>query len=158
MTNAASNIGESRSDETKWQSLFIYSVGFILLLTGLAKIFSAFGNQEILNMIDPVFGFSFRKLVLFAALLELATSVSCFLSSNKSLCIGLIAWLGTALLLYRVGLLASGWQRPCPCVGNITDAIHLSASRADLLSKAFLIYFLIGSYSFLLIKISTRLK
>jgi hypothetical protein len=40
--------------------------------------------------------------------------------------------------LYRFGILASGWQRPCPCLGNIADAIRQSAKIADLVSEAFL--------------------
>lgn len=158
MANVMTDANESNYDVNKWQSFFIYSAGSVLLVTGLAKIFSALGKQEILNMMDPVFGFSFRKLVLFAALLELAISVSCFLLLNRSISVRLIAWLGTTLLLYRIGLLASGWERPCPCLGNITDAIHLSARNADLFSRAFLIYLLVGSYGFLLLKLSAKLK
>jgi hypothetical protein len=146
------------NDVIKWQSFFIYSAGAILLTTGLAKILSVFGKQEMLDLIDPVFGFSFRKLLVFAAFLELAISAVCFLLPNRSLRIGLIAWLGTILMMYRVGLSASGWQRPCPCVGNITDAIHLSGRSADLFSRAFLIYLLIGSYGLLFFKFSKRLK
>jgi hypothetical protein len=78
-----SDTNKSNPDVTKWESFFVYFAEFVLLVTGVAKIFSALGKQEILSLPDPVWGFSFRKLLLLAAFWELAISVSCFFCPIK---------------------------------------------------------------------------
>jgi hypothetical protein len=132
-----------------WNRWFILTSGGILLIAGLAKIFSTLGRQEILNMTDPVFGITFRYLMLSVGLLEVLCSAACFLFANKFFSVGFVAWLATCFFLYRLGLWCSGWQSPCPCLGEFTDAIHLSARNANLIASTFLIYMLLGSYGLL---------
>jgi hypothetical protein len=38
------------------------------------------------------------------------------------------------------------WHRPCNCLGNLTDALHISPQTADNIMKLLLAYLLIGSY------------
>jgi hypothetical protein len=59
----------------------------------------------------------------------------------------LVAWLATSLLAYRIGLVAVGYHRPCPCLGNLTDALHIPPQIADTAMKIILAYLLIGSYA-----------
>jgi hypothetical protein len=40
-----------------------------------------------------------------------------------------------------------GWHRACNCLGNFTDAIHVSPQIADNVMKGVLAYLLIGSYA-----------
>jgi hypothetical protein len=47
----------------KWLRRFILSAGCILLITGLAKVISAFGTAKILEYNDPLFGISFKHLI-----------------------------------------------------------------------------------------------
>ena len=128
----------------------MFSAGSILLITGLAKLFSTFGNQEILDLIDPIFGISFRHLMIFAGVLELIISLVCFLLPNRNTSVQLIAWLATNFLIYRLGLWLVGWRRPCPCLGSFADALHVSAKMADLLTKTVLFYLLMNSYAIIL--------
>jgi len=125
---------------------FIFSAGMILLLTGIAKIWSAFGDAKILADIDPLFGLRFRLLILGAGTLEFVIAIGCF-GKCKKLATIFIAWLATSLLAYRLSLWEIGWRRPCSCLGNFTDALHIPPQTADTVMKIILAYLLIGSYA-----------
>jgi hypothetical protein len=59
----------------------------------------------------------------------------------------LLAWLATSFLFYRFGLLLTGYHKPCGCLGNITDALHISPKNVDVGMKVILFYLLFGSYA-----------
>ena len=61
----------------------------------------------------------------------------------------MIAGLSTLFAVYRIGLWSLGWHRPCSCLGNLTDALHLSPVIVDNVMKVLLAYLMIGSYSIL---------
>lgn len=126
---------------------FICSVGVILAMTGLAKIISAFGTAKLLSLKDPILEVSFRQIMVLAGVFELAISGICFFSNRINLQIRLTAWFATILVVYRMGLWFTNWQHPCPCLGNLTDALHISPGVADGFMKAMLGYLLIGSYA-----------
>lgn len=63
---------------------------------------------------------------------------------------GLVTWLSTSFLCYRIGLWWIGWKRPCGCMGSLTDALHIKPETADHIAKAFLAYLLISSYGLLI--------
>ena len=138
--------------------LFVLLSGCILLFTGLAKIFSAYGTQGILNFIDPIFKMHFRHVILAAGVLELIVSGICLFSKKWNLSLGLIAWLATIFLVYRLGLIYVGWSRPCHCMGNFFDAIHVPPKTADLVTKCMLVYLLVGSWVFLCLQFGNSLK
>jgi hypothetical protein len=58
-----------------------------------------------------------------------------------------LAWLSTSFLIYRFGLVWAGYHKPCPCLGNLTDALHIPPQTADTAMKIILAYLLIGSYA-----------
>jgi len=115
------------------------------MITGFAKLFSAFGKAEVLHVVDPVFGIALGHLMLVAGLIEIGAGGICLVVHRTKVSLGLIAWLATNFLLYRVSLWCLNWNRPCSCLGNLTDAIHLSPQRADSIMKIVLAYLLIGS-------------
>jgi len=80
--------------------------------------------------------------------IELVVALVC-LVSRRTLAIkaGLIAWLATSFLIYRLGLVWVVYQKPCSCLGNLTDALHISPQIADTAMKIILAYLLIGSYA-----------
>ena len=131
---------------------FACTSGVILSVTGLAKIPSVFGSQQILDLPDPLFAITFRHLLFLIGSLELIVSGICFGRMRIMLKLGLVAWLGSFFLLYRIGLLCIGWKRPCPCLGGLYDAIHLSPQIASVITNLLLIYLLGGSYSVLWFK------
>ena len=120
-----------------------------MLLTGIAKIVGAVGSARILQTPDPVLYMSFRKVFLMVGGLEVFVAFICFWSKHLALKAGLVAWLVTNFLLYRLALLLTNYHKPCSCMGNLTDALHISPQTADTAMKIILAYLLIGSYAIL---------
>lgn len=127
---------------------FRNAVSGLLVFTATAKFWSAFGETTLLREADPLFGLSFRTLVLVAAALELGVAAICLLRPAVDGLLA-IAWLSTAFLTYRIGLWWIGWKKPCSCLGNLTDALHISPQLADNIMKGLLAFMLIGSVALL---------
>ena len=127
--------------------LFLYSAAVVLLLTGSAKVISSFGHETILQTRDPLTGIQFQVLFRIVAGIEFAIALTCIFSKRTLLPVGLVAWLTTSFLTYRVGLVLVGYHRPCQCMGNFTDALHISQQTADTAMKIILAYLLISSYA-----------
>src|SRR5690606_35807559 len=89
---------------SKCASRFTFSAAIILLLTGIAKLWTAMGESKFLTLSDPIFGLSFRQLMFVVGLAEIGIALFCFLSKRQLLALGLIAWLASNFLIYRVGL------------------------------------------------------
>jgi hypothetical protein len=139
--------GEPSGDKVaRWSRRFVLSSGCIFLVTGLAKVGSALGKAGILRNADPVFGISFGHLMLSVGIWELAVAGVCLFTRRRNLSLGLTAWMATNFLAYRAGLWFLGWQRPCSCLGNLTDALHIPPHAADVTMKIILLYLLAGSY------------
>lgn len=126
------------------------SAGIILLFAGIAKVWSSFGNSKQLAVTDPILDVPFGKLMLLVGTLEIGIALVCFVSRRQFLAPALIAWLATNFLVYRVGLWWMDWKRPCGCLGNLTDALHITPQTADSIMKVALGYLLIGSYGLLI--------
>lgn len=150
MGNLISSQDAARSKDGQWIGWFIISAGCILAFTGAAKVISALGRAEVLAVTDPIFGLSFRWLLLTVGLLELIVAGICVTTANRKTSLSLIAWLATCFALYRGGLVRLGWNRPCSCLGNLTDAIHVAPEKADLMMKLVLVYLLAGCIGALL--------
>ena len=131
----------------KW---LVFSFGVILFITGVAKIWSSFGNSKFLATPDPIIGIPFSSLMLAAGLLELGIAFVCWWCSCRTkkhqLAAFLVAWLSTTFLGYRWGMWWMHWKRPCNCLGNLTDALHIPPKTADTAVKIILAYLLLGSY------------
>jgi len=136
--------------QRKITQIFIYSACLLLLATAMAKLVSSKGSARILAELDPIFAIPFREEFLFVALIELAVALACAFIRRPWLQAGLLAWLGTSFLVYRCGLWWVGYQKPCSCLGNLTDALHISPQTANTAMKIILAYLLIGSYATLL--------
>jgi len=126
---------------------FIYSSGILLVITALAKLISSFGSGTILQMRDPLTGFQFQDLFRIVGGIEVAVALVCIFGKRTWLQAGLVAWLATSFLAYRIGLVAVGYHRPCSCMGNLTDALHIPPQTADTAMKIILAYLLLGSYA-----------
>jgi hypothetical protein len=126
---------------------FMVSVGMLLLTTAAAKLVSAGGNARILQFPDPIFAIPFRQVFWVVGGLELVVALICLFSNRARLQAGLVAWLATSFVIYRLALNLSGYHSPCHCLGNLTDALHISPQAADTAMKIVLAYLLIGSYA-----------
>lgn len=134
----------------RWTTAFLLSAGIILAVTALAKIVSAFGDAAILRTDDQLLGIPLRVLLLIVALIEGFIAVLCFLPTRRLFQVEFIAWLTSLFALYRLGLVWIGYEKPCNCLGNLTDALHVSPVYADYVMKSALIFLLVGSYSILI--------
>lgn len=101
-------------------------------------------------MTDPILGVQFEHLVLSLGVAEIAVALICFFGKRQMLATMLVAWLATSFVVYRLGLWWINWHLPCHCLGNLTDALHISPQLADSIMKGVLAYLLIGSYGILI--------
>jgi len=127
--------------------LFLSSAAIVLLATGTAKLISASGNAQLLQSPDPILSITFRRVFLLVGGLELFVAMICFFGKWVWLQAGLVALLATNFVVYRLGLILVGYHKPCSCLGNLTDALHISPQTADTIMKIVLGYLLIGSYA-----------
>lgn len=134
---------------TKWARLFLVSAALLLCITGVAKVVSALGTAPVLAKPDPIFGIRFDHLFMVVGVIELVIAVFCLIPASHKLALGLVAVLSIDFLGYRAGLWLTRFQGYCPCLGTLTQAIHLSPHRANLLTRIVLIYLMIGSFYFL---------
>lgn len=130
----------------KFFKIFFISTGILLLLTAAAKIVSAGGIARILDLFDPIFGLPFRAIFWTAGILELVVSSVCLFGKSLSVKALAVACIATNFLLYRIGLTLMGYHSPCPCLGNLTDALRIPPQIADTVMKIILAYLFIGSY------------
>jgi len=129
---------------------FFQSCGVILTLTAWAKFYSVNGSAGNLDLPDVLFGIPYHSLLLITGLLESAVVAFLLLSEDAVSKCACLLWLTLNLVLYRVGMFFLRPGTPCPCLGNLTDAIHISPRTADYAMKAVLGYLLIGSCATLL--------
>jgi hypothetical protein len=130
--------------------LFIYSAGILLLITGAAKIITGFGGANVLALPDPIFKIQFRYVFWIVGSIEIVIAYICFLGKSQRLKIGIIAWLTTCFIFYRIGLHLVYYSKPCSCLGMMTEALGIQPELAASILKAILCYLLIGSYGSLL--------
>jgi len=116
-------------------------------MTAAAKFVGSAGHEKILMERDPIIGISIKNLILIAAATELAIAIVCFYAKDIWMPVTLITWLSTNLLGYRVIRALIGYKKPCSCLCNLTDALHISPQTADTAMKIILAYLLIGSYA-----------
>ena len=134
---------------------FVRSSGALLLITGLAKIFSFFGNTRVLEIRDPLIGLPLGTVILIVGLVELALAYLCLSSKRLGACAGMVAWLATNFIMYRLGLWFIGWHKPRACLGSLTDMLHISPGTADNIMKAVLTFLFVGAYSVMLLNLVT---
>lgn len=130
--------------------IFLYSYGILLLITASAKLISAAGHVEVLNVIEPILGLTYRHLFIFAGIAELLLALYCLLGSDIWLQMHFVASLSTALIIYRLGLLIIHYPRPCTCLGTLTDSLSINPHDADVCMQILLAYLVLTSYGWLI--------
>ena len=135
-----------KGDLESAMKFFVRSSGVLLFITALAKIISAFGIQPILARTDPILIISYRNLFWSVGGIELVVAAFCLLQNRMLVNLGLIAWISSEVLVYRLGLWLIGWKLPCVCLGSMTGAIHIPQNVAALIMRCVLSYLAIGSF------------
>jgi hypothetical protein len=126
--------------------LFLNFAGCVFLTTGVAKIWLLFDTSRALDTLDPVFGLPFRSLAVGVGMLEVAASGFCFFDRRPRFGVGLVAWLTTNILLYRVLLVLFDWKLPCHCLGRLTGSLPISPQAANSVTAFLLACLVLGSY------------
>jgi hypothetical protein len=128
--------------------LFIASAIVVLGVSAVAKMISASGESRMLAFPDPLLGvFSRRQVMVVAAMVEALIIVLVRREMDVARKAALVAWISTVFAVYRMGLWWIGYSGSCGCLGNLTDALGISAPAADWLMKLTLAYLLAGSYA-----------
>ena len=91
--------------------IFICSAGIVLLIAAIAKFISGAGSAQILERNDPILYISFRHVFWMVGALELAVALICLFGRQFRLQAGLLAWLATNFILYRLGLLFVNYSK-----------------------------------------------
>jgi hypothetical protein len=145
--NITQELGDTMPDKLK--QFYLRSVGVALAVTAVAKLVAAAGSSRYLELPDPILVLKFRDVLLVAGLVEITVVWFCLFGTRIGTRCSLVAWLSTSFILYRIGLSRSGWHKPCACLGNLTDALHVSPGAADIAMKIVLGYMFAGSYAIL---------
>jgi len=127
------------------RTLYIKSAGVLLTLTALAKLAAAVSGPHIIGQHDPILGLQYRYEFWVIGLLELSIAFFCLFLRPCRLQYGLLAWLTGCFAVYRIGFWSIGMHF-CPCLGNFSDAIHLSKETANAITLGILVYLLVGSF------------
>jgi len=136
--------------QTKGIRAFVTSAGVILAITGVAKVASGFGGSLVLEYPEPISGTPIRYVFWILGAFELCIASVCFLGKRLLPKVQLLTWLSTNFLVYRLGLNWLG-HKPCSCLGNATEALHIPAQLADTGMVIVLGYLILGSYSSLFV-------
>jgi hypothetical protein len=127
-------------------NLFFASSALLLLLTGLAKLYSVFGRAKMLQVIDPLLMVRYQHLLLLVGLLEIIlVGVLCSRYPTRVKLLGLF-WLSANFMLYRI----TNWlfgipMASCPCQGSLTDQLHLDRVVVNQILMGMVLYLFAGS-------------
>jgi hypothetical protein len=139
-------------------SYVIKSAGVLLFLTGLAKIISGLGSAHVLQLTDPILLVPIRYLFLGLGGVEVCVACLLFTRKNSILQASALAWLATMFAFYRISLKMLNIHKPCPCLGSITEALHISTDSADRIMTWVLLYLLAVGYGVLLLYGTQRMR
>jgi hypothetical protein len=84
--------------------------------------------------------------MLWVGAFEILVARFCLIPRHRALASILVSSLATTILVYRGGLWWINWHKPCSCLGNLTDALHIAPKTADNIMRVVLLYLLVGSY------------
>jgi hypothetical protein len=145
MTEECQRLGAQIEAQERLMRIFCRSAWILLLITGMAKIISAFGSARALQKVDPILRLDYRHILWLVAGAEITIAAICALSHRTRLKLWLIAWLATNFLLYRVAAICVG-VHICPCLGSLTQGLLIHPTVANVLMWGILAYLLFGSY------------
>ncbi len=130
----------------KLKATFLYSSAAILLVTALAKLYSAAGTSKMLTYPDPLLHIKYKPLLVGAGFFELAVVAVLLLSRNDRLKYLSLLWLSLNFALYHMGYAILGLpQKLCPCLGHLTDSMHLNPAMVEGALQGVVAYLLGGS-------------
>lgn len=139
--------------------LFQYSAAFLAFSTAAAKLTSAIGQQNILDMSDPILGVPNRVLLVAIGVLELVAVAFLLGAREKRFSFLFVGMLGGQFLLYRTVFALGNYPTGCPCLGTMTQWLPVSKRNIDIALWLIAVWLLVGGIlSFYLSATPERLK
>jgi hypothetical protein len=129
---------------TKNENWFFNLAAAMLLLTALAKLFSAGGNARVLHAQDQLLHLGYRPLMISAALLEVAVAVFLLKGRSDLRRYLVLLWLSANFISYHLGIYLLGLHT-CPCLGQLADRLPLPRGLADIFLQVLVLYWFAAS-------------
>src|SRR3989442_6645315 len=107
---------------------FIHSVAWILIITSLAKIYSAAGAAKVLDIPDALLPMSIRQGLWLVGAIELIVVLVLLMGKNEKTKLVLIGWLAGNFLLYRLASIMLTVGQPCPRLGSVNQMFALQTA------------------------------
>jgi hypothetical protein len=127
------------------------SVVVTLMLTSLAKLFSALGTAKVLDLPQALLPLTNRQSFWLVGLVELAIAADLILDKNPRRNLTLVMWLGCNFILYRAAAAILTVGKPCPCLGSLTEKLPLAPGVIDRILITVALYLFLGSLFFLVV-------
>ena len=131
-----------QSMKLKDENWFFRSAAALLVVTALAKLYSAGGSARILRIRDALLHIGYRPLMLLAALLEIAIAVFLLRSRSELKWSLVLLWLSANFIIYHFGNYLIGVHL-CPCLGQLADRLPLPRGLTDVALQVLLLYWLL---------------
>jgi hypothetical protein len=130
---------------TRIEKWFQISVVLVLTITAASKVLSATGSAKILNYQNELFLIPNRYVMVLAACVEVIVIACILIIRNSPVKLYLSGVLSLVFLLYRFTMHSIGSLTPCPCLGTLTDSLHIKPETASMTLIGFAVYMLAGS-------------
>ena len=131
---------------SKHEIWFYRTAAGMLLLTALAKLYSAEGSAKVLQIQDQLLHLGYGRVMVLAALIELGTAALLVLIRSDLKRSLMLLWLSSNLIAYRLGNYLLGIHT-CPCLGQAADRLPLPRGMADLILQLLVLWWFVGSWS-----------
>src|SRR5881396_2794148 len=132
---------------TSLTNYFFVSVAALLVLTGVAKLYSATGTAKILSLADPILLMNNRVLMVALGLLETGLAIYSLARRGPTTEVTramTVLWLSSNFIAYRTAVSLAG-IKVCPCLGTLASKLPLSREFVDDLLSGIVLYWFLGS-------------
>jgi hypothetical protein len=104
------------------EKAYYWSVGGLLMATGILKLISLLMQSAYLSSSDPLFFvFSRRAMMGAVAIFEIFIAACLWLSADAMRRWMLVCWITMVFIAYRIGLWLIDYHGPCYCLGGAMD-------------------------------------
>lgn len=129
---------------SKDENIFFRIAAALLMVTAMAKLYSAGGSARVLQVQDQFIHLGYRPVMIVVALIEIVVATF-LLRSRSDLWRSLVLlWLSSNFMGYRLGSYLLGVHL-CPCLGHLTDRLPLPPGLADIALTVLVLWWFAGS-------------
>ncbi len=111
----------------------------VLMLTAMAKLYSATGQAKVLLAQDQLLHVGYRPLMILAALVEVIVAAFLLRSRSEWKRSLVLLWLSGNFIFYHLGNYLLGYKT-CSCLGHLSDALPLPHGFAESMLQVLVLY------------------